>query len=139
MSDISNTSCGFKIIKRPDLIIPNKNYLGNLPIEVIVNDLYYISYQLDWNSKAGMYFRRILDEVIAKVKNKDHHCKRYYIKSELLEEREQLLYFLVILSSIVTRRYYSCKYFMELKEQLESFLNVRIEYSSVEAPVNNSS
>ena len=46
--------------------------------------------------------------------------------------------FLAILDYIV-RKISSNSYFKDLKNSIQEDLNVRIEYSSVEAPVNNSS
>ena len=46
--------------------------------------------------------------------------------------------FLAILDYIV-RKISSNRYFRKLKEEIEEDLNVRIDYSSVKAPINDSS
>ena len=127
----------FKFIKKPSFIIPHKSYYGNLPIEVIISDLYY----LRTRSKVGygIYpLYKILGTVINKLKDKKYFCKYYNCDYVLLDEQEVIYMFLVILDYIV-RKISSIKYFKDLKNLIEEELNVRVYYPSMEKPVNNSS
>ena len=118
-------------------IIPPKSYYGDLPIEIIISDLNYLKSK----SKVGygIYpFYKNLENVINKLKDEKYFCKYYNCDYVSLDEKEVIYMFLVILDYIV-RKISSNSYFRKLKEEIEEDLNVRIDYSSVKAPVNNSS
>ena len=134
----SETRCNsFKFIKKPDIIIPHKSYYDDLPIEIIISDLNY----LRTRSKVGcdIYpFYKNLGNVINKLKDEKYFCNYYKCDYVSLDEQEVVYMFLVILDYIV-RKISSNEYFRKLKEEIEEDLNVRIDYSSVKTPINNSS
>ena len=134
----SETRCNsFKFIKKPSFIIPHKSYYGVLPFEIIISDLNY----LRTLSKIGYgiypLYKTIVN-VINKLKNEKYFCNYYKCDYVSLDEQEVVYMFLVILDYIA-RKISSDKYFRKLKEEIEEDLNVRIDYSSMKAPVNNSS
>ena len=57
---------GYKFIERPDFIIPHKWYSGDLPIEVIINDINYIKSDIDKYDDHLGSFGKVLGEVIKK-------------------------------------------------------------------------
>ena len=134
----SETRCNsFKFIKKPSLIIPHKSYYGDLPIEIILSDLNYLRSR----SKVGygIYrFYKILGNVINKLKDDKFCCDFNTCDFSSLDEEELVHMFLFILDYIV-RNISSNRYFMYLKKSIEEELNVRVDYSSVKKPVNNSS
>ena len=133
----SETRCNsFKFIK-PSIIIPHKSYYGDLTLENIISDLNYLRSK----SKVGYGIYPLyknLGNVINKLKDKNYFCKYYKCDYVSLHEKEVIYIFLVILDYIV-RKISSNSYFKDLKKEIEEDLNVRIDYSSVKAPVDNPS
>ena len=129
----SETRCNsFKFIKKPSLIIPHKSYYGELPIENIISDLNYLRSR----SKVGygIYrFYKILGNVINKLKHDKFCCDfntcNFY----------SLVYMFLVILDYIVKNISSNRYFMYLKKSIEEELNVRVDYSSVKKPVNNSS
>ena len=129
--------CGFRIIERPDLIISHKCYSGDLPIEIIMSDLNYIKSQITPNDENTLVFYKILEDVTNKLEDDNYFC-RYRHYNPCLIEAELFFMLLPILDNIVNK-ISSNLFFRKLKERIEEDLNVRINYSSVKAPVNNPS
>ena len=134
----SETRCnGYKYEEKPNILIPHYYYFGDLPIEIIVSDLKYIRSQITQNDRNTFAFYKNLEGVINKLEDDNYFC-RYHPYDPYLIEEELIYMFLPILDHIVNR-IYSNLFFSELKEEIEEDLNVRIHYSSMKAPVNNSS
>ena len=134
--DLETRCNGFKLIKRPDHIIPHKCYSGDLPIEIIVSIVSDLNY-LRSRSKVGygvFSFYKIMGNVINKLKDKKYFCRYYKCDFALLDDQEVIFMFLVILDYIV-RKISSDNYFEDLKQQIEQELNVRVHYPSVKDPV----
>ena len=129
----SETRCNsFKFIKKPSIIIPHKSYYGYLPIEIIISDLNYLRSR----SKVGygIYrFYKILGNVINKLKHDKFCCDfntcNFY----------SLVYMFLVILDYIVKNISSNRYFMYLKKSIEEELNVRVDYSCVKKPVNNSS
>ena len=129
----SETRCNsFKFIKKPSIIIPHKSYYGYLPIEIIISALNYLRSR----SKVGygIYrFYKILGNVINKLKHDKFCCDfntcNFY----------SLVYMFLVILDYIVKNISSNRYFMYLKKSIEEELNVRVDYSSVKKPVNNSS
>ena len=134
----SETKCNsFKFIKEPSIIIPHKSYYGYLPIEIIISDLNYLRSRSKFG--YGIYrFYKILRNVINKLKDDKFCCDFNTCNFYSLGEKELVYMFLVILDYTV-KNISSNRYFMYLKKSIEEELNVRVDYSSVKKPVNNSS
>ena len=132
----------FKIVERPDFIIPHKCYSGELPIEVIISDLKYIKLSIDYSviklTKDENAFNKIIENVINKPQDDNYFCKYYYCDFGLIEGVKKIYMLLTILDHIVNK-ISSNKFFRSLKEELEEELKLRVHYPSVEDPVYNSS
>ena len=99
--------------------------------------LKYIKSQIAQRDKNILTFYKILEQIINKLEDDNYFCRYYYYEPYLVDE-ELIFMLLPILDHIVNR--ISCNlFFRKLKEEIEEDLNVRMEYSSVKAPVNNSS
>ena len=104
----------FKVIKTR-IIIPHKSYYGDLPKEIIINDLNY----LKTKSKVGygIYpLYKILVNVINKLKDEKYYCQYYNCNYALLDEKEVVYMFLIILDYIV-KKISSDSYFRKLKKK----------------------
>lgn len=135
---------GYKIIERPNILVFNKRYSGDLPIEVVVSDVKYIKFLLNNKifkkvyGKDGNAFVKNLEEILNKLEDDNYKCKFHYFNAYRLMEEEVIFMLLPILDHMVNK-ISSDKFLMNLKDHLESDLEVIVKYSSVEDPVNNSS
>ena len=133
----SETRCNsFKVIKTR-IIIPHKSYYGDLPKEIIINDLNY----LKTKSKVGYGIYPLyknLVNVINKLKDEKYYCQYYNCNYVSLDEKEVVYMFLIVLDYIV-KKISSDSYFRKLTEKIQEDLNIRVHNSSMKTPVNNSS
>ena len=134
----SKTRCNsYKYEVKSGIIIPHYYYSGDLPIEIIVSDLKYIKSQITIYDKNTLAFDKNLEEVINKLKEDNYNC-RYHPYDPYLIAEELICMLLPVLDHIVNKLS-SDVFFRDLKYKIETDLNVRVQNSSVKAPVNNSS
>ena len=141
----SETRCtnSYKIKERCDLIIPHYCHSGDLPIEIIISDLKYIKSQINVGDikydriiKNINAFKNNLEEIIIKLTEDKYNCRFHNLDCGIIDE---LIYMLLPILDHIVNKISSDVFFVNLKYDLESHLNIEIHYPFVKDPVNNSS
>ena len=102
-----------------------------------MSDLKYIKSEITQRDKNALASYKILGQIINKLKDDNYFCRYYHYEPYLVDE--ELIFMLLPILDHIVNRISSNLFFRKLKEEIEEDLNVRTEYSSVKAPVNNSS
>ena len=127
----------YKYKEKPNILIPHYFNSGNLPIEIIISDLNYMKSQITLHDENTFAFFKILKDVINKLEDDNYFCRYRHYNPYLIEAK--LFFMLLPILDNIVNKISSNLYFRKLKEKIEEDLNVRIHYSSMKAPVNNSS
>ena len=82
-------------------------------------------------------FANNLEEIINKLEDAHFHCRLHPFKSFTIDKK--LICMLLPVLDHIVNKFSSDVFFRDLKYKIEKDLNVRIHYSSLEDPVNDSS